>query len=391
MSLRAPVGPTRPVRAGHPSRAAKASRLPRRGLLAVACVAGGALALPLGAGASPAAATIGLASLAPSADAGSDAVALLETAYQQSRLRTYHGVQRVLVGGETHQVDVSHVPGHTYLYAEGSQTAYEANDGVAATSSDDQLAKDPLSLLKQHYQLSVARHDSLLGRPAVVIQAAAQDGRVAAEFWVDSVSRLLVRRETFVGQHNLYSDVQYTSLVVGAADPELRTVTATPLAPTGTNDATASLAQLHSRGWWASSELPGGLSLYDAREVRSAGGTVLHLSYSDGISTVSVFEQRGRLAGDRQGSAALPAGWHTLAMRDGRQVILADDTPVRAAWQAHDLVLAVIADVPTDQVMPVIEALPAGPAPSTRGGVTARIGRGLGRIGSGLSRLNPFG
>ena len=33
---------------------------------------------------------------------------------------------------------------------------------------------------------------------------------------------------------------------------------------------------------------------------------MLHLSYSDGISTVSVFEQRGRLAG---AGGALPIGW----------------------------------------------------------------------------------
>lgn len=385
MSLRAPIGRARHVRAGHRSRAEGATRLPRRSLLAAACVAGGALAVPLGAGTSPASATIGMATLATSPNASGDAVAILETAYQQSRLRTYHGVQLVLVDGESHRVNVSHVPGHTYLYAEGSQSAYEANDGAAAASSDDPLAKDPLSLLTQHFRLTVARDDSLLGRPAVVIQAATQDGRVAAEFWVDKDSSLLVRRETYDVRTNVFSDVQYTSLVVDVADPGLRTVTATPLAPVGTADATISLDRLRSRGWWARAELPGNLSLYDARELPSATGTVLHLSYSDGISTVSVFEQRGRLAGT---SAALPAGWRYVTMPDGRRLVQASGTPVRAAWQAHSLVLAVIADVPTGQVMPVIQALPAGPAPSSSTGVTGRISRGLGRIGS---ILNPFG
>jgi sigma-E factor negative regulatory protein RseB len=220
----------------------------------------------------------------------------------------------------------------------------------------------------------------------VVIQATTHDGHVAAEFWVDTGSSLLVRRETFDTGDRAYSDVRYTSLTVDAADPDLRTVKKTmPLAPTGTTDPTVDLARLRARGWWAGAQLPGNLSLYDAREVPSSTGPVLHLSYSDGISTVSVFEQRGRLAGT---SAALPAGWRNVAMPDGRRVVQAAGTPVRAAWQAHDLVLAVIADVPTGQVMPVIQALPAGPAPSAHRGVTGRIGRGLSRMGS---LLNPFG
>ncbi|MDX6206810.1 MAG: hypothetical protein QOF39_2867, partial [Frankiales bacterium] len=146
------------------------------------------------------------------------------------------------------------------------------------------------------------------------------------------------------------------------------------------------LGRLRASGWWAQAQLPGGLTLYDARELTSTTGPVLHLSYSDGISTVSVFEQRGRLAGDA--GAQLPAGWRSVSLPDGRRIVQAAGVPVRAAWQAHDLVVAVVADVPTGSVSAVIDALPYGPAPAKHSMVVSRVSRGLGRI---ANMLDPFG
>src|SRR5690606_40030032 len=51
--------------------------------------------------------------------------------------------------------------------------------------------------------------------------------------------------------------------------------------------------ELRDRGWPVPEDLPGRLTLHDARRDRD-GGTV-HLSYSDGLAAVSVFVQRGRL------------------------------------------------------------------------------------------------
>jgi sigma-E factor negative regulatory protein RseB len=365
-----------------------APRRPRRALLAAACVAGGALAIPFGAGSSSAVGTIGMTALVPAPEAGSDAVAMLERAYQESQNGTYHGVQLVMIDNQTHYVGVSHLPGHTYLYADSAPTqqAYETDDATAAASSANPLSKDPLALLKQHYQLNIVGAEVVLGRTSTVIEASTPAGRVAAKFWVDRDSSLLVRRDTFDAQGNPYSQVKYTSLVVNSADPALQTVTSTAQQPKGRAEDADRLDQVRSRGWWAQPQLPGALTLYDAREVPGPTGTVLHLSYSDGISTVSVFEQRGRLAGDA--GSQLPAGWRNVSMPDGRRVVQADGVPVRAAWQAHDLVVAVIADVPPSSVTAVIDALPYGAAPAQHGMVLGRVSRGLGRI---ANMLNPFG
>jgi sigma-E factor negative regulatory protein RseB len=142
---------------------------------------------------------------------------------------------------------------------------------------------------------------------------------------------------------------------------------------------------MRTKGWSCPEWLDTSLQLVDARRGDGDYDDIVHLSYSDGLASVSVFEQRGRLAGASGGQ--LPAGWHSASLPDGRRVVQADGVPVRAAWQAHDLVVAVVADVPPGSVTAVIQALPAGPAPARHGMVVGRVSRGLGRIGN---MLNPF-
>ena len=72
-------------------------------------------------------------------------------------------------------------------------------------------------------------------------------------------------------------------------------------------------------------------------------------------------------------------------MPSGRHVVQATGEPLRVAWQAHDLVVSVVADVPPSVATRVVEALPYGPAPAQHGMVVGRVSRGLHRIGSMLT------
>jgi negative regulator of sigma E activity len=78
---------------------------------------------------------------------------------------------------------------------------------------------------------------------------------------------------------------------------------------------------------------------------------VLHLTYSDGVSTVSVFEQRGRLDADALG------GW-TARTVDGARVHVQEAAPWRAVWQGGGSVLTVVADAPPSTAEAVVDALP---------------------------------
>ncbi len=326
---------------------------------------------------------MGLSALTPSSN-GAEAATLLERAYARSRSLRYHGVQLVTVDNRTRRVAVTHVPGHTFLSAQASPV-YETDDSTPTSPSADPLSRDPLALLKAHYRLIQVSTATLLGRSATVVDAVTPSGTVAAEFWIDDLSALVVRRESMDSRGNVHSDVKYTELSLDTTTTRTP-AGATRLSPSGVPHSAGSWAKLRSQGWWVGADLPGGLSLYDVREATADGNPVLHLTYSDGISTVSVFEQRGRLATAANG-AALP-GWRTVTLADGRSVAQADGAGLRAAWQARSLVLAIVADVPSTSVPAVIASLPYGPEPAQHRSALGRIHRGLGRI---AASINPWG
>jgi sigma-E factor negative regulatory protein RseB len=124
-------------------------------------------------------------------------------------------------------------------------------------------------------------------------------------------------------------------------------------------------------------ELSVAMSLYDARRFDTATGTGLHLSYSDGLSTVSVFEEQGAL--DESGLV----GYDTVTM-GGSTVQVRAGIPQQVVWSADGVVYTVIGDAPQTTVEQVVAALPHA---RTSDSFVQRVSRGLGRVGSWI---NPF-
>ncbi len=95
------------------------------------------------------------------------------------------------------------------------------------------------------------------------------------------------------------------------------------------------LAALRSGGWPVPGPLPGGLTLFDASQAATATGKVVDLAYSDGLSVVSVFVQRGQLP------AALP-GWRDTDL-SGNQLYVRDPGEPNLIWSADGFVYTVVA------------------------------------------------
>ena len=152
----------------------------------------------------------------------------------------------------------------------------------------------------------------------------------------------------------------------GPADPPGRGPTRSP----------AQLLALHARGWLVPVQLPGGLSLFTGAQTRTSAGNVLDLGYSDGLSVVSVFEQRGNLA-------AKLAGWQQVNV-DGHVIYVAGPDQRSLTWSGQGMVYTVMADAPAQTVAEVIGALPHDAPP----GFWKRMSRGFVRI---ASWINPFG
>jgi sigma-E factor negative regulatory protein RseB len=135
------------------------------------------------------------------------------------------------------------------------------------------------------------------------------------------------------------------------------------------------LLALRARGWLVPSQLPGGLSLYTGAETEASTGTVLDLGYSDGLSVVSLFEQRGALA-------ARLAGWRKTTVA-GRVVFVAEPDQRSMTWASRGMVYTLMADAPTQTVDAVVAALPH----DSPAGFWKRMSRGLVRL---ASWANPF-
>ncbi len=145
--------------------------------------------------------------------------------------------------------------------------------------------------------------------------------------------------------------------------------------PRGTPLSASALARLRAAGWPLPGQLPGHLTLVQAQQTGGGAGVVVDLAYSDGLSVVSVFLQRGHLPPEL-------SGWSRMAVR-GQQVFTADPDRRSVAWSARGFVFTVIADAPEATVEQVVTVLPH----SDRPGFLGRMRRGLSVL---ASWLNPF-
>jgi hypothetical protein len=314
----------------------------------------------------------------PSGSAASEtrAIELLTAASRAARSRSYAGTQYVSTWRESRAASSIAEVSHTA--AEGSvvrvrPTAAGAVDASVTLTTD--LDPRLLRLLAAHYALSVAGTSTCAGRPVDVVEARQPaDGLIAGRFWIDSGTSLLLRRETFDRSGRLIRSSAFTTLTV---DPPTVAVVAASAVASDRLDA-AALDALRRDGWQIPVALAGDLELFDARMRTHSGERVLHLSYSDGLVTLSLFAQRGRL-----GSAKMPG--FSRQKVSGSPVWMQPSSPARVVWGGGGRVFTLVSDAPPETVRAAVTVLPHERAART--GLLARLGRGLARLGSWL---NPF-
>lgn len=234
----------------------------------------------------------------------------------------------------------------------------------------------PLSLLQATYELVYKCCTDTIGRSAVLIEALRGDQTLAARFWIDKATGLLLQRQLFsVDGKTMVRATVFTDLQI--ADSEFLGHLP-PMAPGVESVGLGKVDNLRSEGWICSPELPASLQLYDVHQDTSTGS--LQFSYSDGLFNVSLFEQRGAL------DPAAVAGYTTTTTSEGARVYLRPGMPSYAIWSSGGIVHTLIGDLPYDVLGQVVGAFPHEPPPK----VTA-----IQRVGTGLAKmalwLTPMG
>jgi sigma-E factor negative regulatory protein RseB len=301
--------------------------------------------------------------------------ALLRTAYDAGQQLHYSGDAFVGVGGSYQRVHVSHVPGKGTFVSATDMPVAAAPTVVQPDVRPPAANPDPTAMLEQHYRLAVAGTGQMAGRAAYVVQAVRSDASVAAKFWIDRRTSLLLGRAGYDADGHEYTEFEFTSLQVAGSPPVVQSPVFSALGalPGGLPQ----VYRLRLAGWHVPATLPGDFDLYDARVISSDGREVLHLSYSDGLCSLSLFEEAGVLR-----SGAL-AGWQRASVA-GRTVYVDASSAQRLVWQGGDTVYALLGDAAPARVADAVAALPGGAA---HNGLLDRMGRGLRRLSSWLDPL----
>ena len=160
----------------------------------------------------------------------------------------------------------------------------------------------------------------------------------------------------------------FTSVSVSRADSILEHLPPRLAVPrTNTSLSLSSAAELSASGW-SSPRALAGLSLVRLRSDRASDPEAVQLVYSDGLTTISVFERRGRLAAVPQGSQwDRTFGAH---VRHGASSV--------ATWQSGAIVFTVVTDGTAGVLGDAVAALP-----HDRAGMPTT----LGRIRAGWARI----
>ncbi len=318
------------------------------------------------------------------------AMRLLARASSAPQTVSYRGLQFVSAwskkGSTGLVVHVVHRPGSgTTVTAPATAWTPAERTHLAADGTVPSLlgGASTLSLLSSHYSLTRQGSGSVAGRPAdVVVATRPRAASPAARFWLDRETGLVLRREVYDESGRITRASAFVEITVDDAEdyndaaPSEKDTDRPVAWPDAIDPAT--LKRMRDRGWDCPDKLPPSLQLVDARRGGGEYDGIVHLSYSDGLAAVSVFEQRGRL----QPSDLADYRATTVA---GRKVYLRDGVPQRLVWASDGTVYTVVADASARTVGDVVGALPR---PTDDTGALHRLGRGLDRV---ASWFNPFG
>lgn len=302
------------------------------------------------------------------------AAAMSSTSYSGTRVLSAWGRD----SATTVLVDVEHVAGQgTRLSMRGGGIADDTATFLAA-GEDGQghtLGVQMFDLLTESYAVSLGPADSVAGRSSRVVEVSRGDS-LAARLWIDDRSGLLLRREVFDHAGRLVRESTFIDVDVEDGAP--RFMAHLPPVPPESDDQGVDVDRrpaLEAEGW----DCPGqaGAMRLVGIEVMERTGAV-HMTYSDGLTRMSVFEQRGSLDSESV------RGFETLRLGD-QVVHVREGMPTYAVWQEDGLVFTVVTDGPLDTVAGVVASEPVSRAPEPD--FWERVAGGMTRLGDWATPL----
>jgi sigma-E factor negative regulatory protein RseB len=203
---------------------------------------------------------------------------------------------------------------------------------------------------------------SVAGRPTTIVEALRRSGTAALRLYLDTQTGLLLEREVLDTQGRVLRSLAFTSIAIGTPPAPIDEP------PVASNRQAPTLASIPA-GYHAPSEIGGNYELVG--KVKRPGGGIV-LTYSDGMFSASVTEQKGELDW-----GSLPAGGTdaTIADHEVRKYSTSGGDVI--IWERDGVVYTCVTDVPAD----VLGAMVGGLGPSSRSTVDQAVDFVLGPFG----------
>jgi len=317
------------------------------------------------------------------------AVAMLQRGLTAESVLAFAGTELIRTAGALdQQLQVTHLPGRGAVVAAVGPNGTDGTGGTGGTGVSAPAVFDAdsarwndlmLGLLSGSYRLVLGPDGVVLGRPTHAVQALRADGSLAATFALDAGTGMLLQRSRYDRAGALIRTAGFTSLRFTVTPPS-------HLPPMLPSARTAALSSAETTRWaangWPCPMQLAGLTLVGAGGVPGTHNQMLHLTYSDGLSLVSLFVQAGHLdeTAASSGSPASMGGYDVqtaTAPAGGQQVF----------WSAQGWVFTVVSAEPDGAVATMVAALPHDPTDPAAADLPQRLGRGADRM---LSWLNPL-
>ncbi|MEJ7707838.1 MAG: hypothetical protein WKF82_11560 [Nocardioidaceae bacterium] len=322
------------------------------------------------------------------------AVALLRRANTAPSALAYDGIQvtdvATEVGGEPAAqslvLRVEHAPGQGTSFRSVEPPAAQLRPATFVDAADvlneaqtagDRPAAQALRQLVATFDVALVGPAEVSGRAATLIEARAA-GQLAARFYMDDVSGLLLQRDVY-DEGQLARSTRFLSVHIrrqgflSHLPPRIE-------GPSSTVLSTELAAALDDEGWTCPDTLASGARLTRLHRLEGAGD-VVQATYTDGLSNIAIFEQRGELS--PVAVRTLEADFELESSGDN-DLYVRSAMPTVAVWQSGETVFTVVTDAVPTVAQRVIAELPHEPPASTSEGT--RLGDGLSRL---LTSLDP--
>lgn len=231
----------------------------------------------------------------------------------------------------------------------------------------------PLRLNRLHGKYAASIDDDAIeldtGPARAVTLHERETGTLREVLYADETTGLIVRRETYDREARPVRTVAYTDLDVVADAPVMPSTSGREVQEHEV--AAADADALRADGFVVPASLPVGYELLTVLTVPEARVPTLHLVYGDGMYTLSVFQQQGRMK-----QTATEGALELRTPTGGTVWRWPGSEPRRVVWSGDGATFTALTDTPTDELLAAISGLPTDPAPS----ILERFGRGLSRM-----------